>query len=93
MLTKKDVEALAVLARIDLSDTEKEAIVPKLDSILAYVGEVAKVVTEDLPARVGVVKNVLRNDEKPNEGGMYSKDMLENAPAIEGEYVKVKQMF
>jgi aspartyl-tRNA(Asn)/glutamyl-tRNA(Gln) amidotransferase subunit C len=48
MLSKDDVTHLADLARIKLSDEEKERYVKDLGGILDYVSEISEVVTDDV---------------------------------------------
>jgi aspartyl-tRNA(Asn)/glutamyl-tRNA(Gln) amidotransferase subunit C len=92
MLSEKDVEDLAQLARIELKSSEKKSLLPTLESILSYVGEISEVVTEDRPIAEGIVKNVLRTDSNDNIPGSYSEAILKNAPSTEDDYLKVKQI-
>jgi aspartyl-tRNA(Asn)/glutamyl-tRNA(Gln) amidotransferase subunit C len=93
MLTRKDVQDLAQLARIDLTPLEMDSIAPELDGILGYISEISEVVTEVKPGRVGAVRNVLRNDDQVNQGGEYTGTILANAPSTDNGFVKVKQIF
>lgn len=93
MLTKSDIEHLCVLARIAVSPDEQEKIAHDLDSVLAYVSEVAAVTTEeDAIPRVGELRNVMRADECAYPGGEFTDMIIKNAPDTEGGYVKVKQI-
>ena len=92
-LQPDDMDNLATLARIALTDKEKTELLPTLDSIIGYVGEIGEVVTEDKPSKAGVVKNVLRDDTLTHKGGEYSDAILANAPDTEDGYLKVKQIF
>lgn len=93
MLKKEDIEHLSALARITVSDVEKEAFVPQLDAILAYVSELGKVVTkEDATPKAGVLRNALREDVNPYAGGEFTDAILANAPHVENGYVKVGQI-
>ncbi len=86
----KDVENLALLARIDLSEEEKKRILSDMGSILEYVNDIEKV-------EVGNVKlnhqqyNVWREDElKPRE---FSRDLiLKQFPHSQDGYLKVKKI-
>ena len=89
----EDIDNLAVLARITLTAAEKESLLPTLESIIGYVSEISEVVTADKPSKVGVVKNVLRDDILTHPGGEFSKAILTNAPDTQDSYVKVKQIF
>ena len=92
-LKQEDIDNLAALARISLTEKEKTALLPTLESIIGYVGEISEVVTEDRPSKVGVVKNVLREDAQTRGSGEYTDAVLKNAPDTEDGYVKVKQIF
>jgi Asp-tRNA(Asn)/Glu-tRNA(Gln) amidotransferase C subunit len=61
--------------------------------ILAYVGELSSVATEDdIAPRAGDLRNVLRPDETPRAGGEFTQAIIANAPDEEDGYVKVKQI-
>lgn len=92
-ISKQEVENLAQLARIKVSEDEKEALSKDLERILNFVDELK---SADAPSHEGVslgaVHNVMRDDTEPHEGGAYTEKILENAPAREGDYVKVKNI-
>ncbi len=93
MLKKEDIEHLSTLARITVSEEEKEAFVPQLDAILEYVSELGKVVTKaDATPKAGILRNALRADEDPYVGGQFTEGILANAPQVENGYVKVGQI-
>lgn len=99
MLTKEDIEHLSVLARVAISDEEKEYFATQLDSVLTYVSEIGKVATDEvsldeLPpiVRAGDLRNVMRSDTDPLSGGAYTEDILANAPDSENGYVKVQKI-
>lgn len=64
MLTKKDLEHLAALARLDLKAGEEEKLQKDLGSILDYFKELQEVDTENvLPMAGGTeLKNITRED-------------------------------
>lgn len=94
MLKKEDIEHLATLARIAVSEEEKEAFAGQLDAVLGYVSELDKVVTiEESAPEAGELRNVLREDEAPYAGGEFTAAILENAPYKEDGFVKVGQIF
>ncbi|MEK7118218.1 MAG: Asp-tRNA(Asn)/Glu-tRNA(Gln) amidotransferase subunit GatC [Patescibacteria group bacterium] len=94
MLTKEDIERLATLARIDVSEEEKKGLAKDLDAVLAYVSEVSKITTEsDTVPRVGELRNVMREDADAYPGGEWSEAILANAPHKEDGYFKVGQIF
>ena len=87
----EDVKKLADLARIDISKEEMEEIAKDFDSILAYVGQVTNT-TGDLARVVPKLHNVMREDVHQNTANQYTEDILKNAPAREGNYLKVKKI-
>lgn len=63
MIKQTDLEHLAKLARIKLTEEDKKSLVKEFDSILSYVDQLKKVdVSMDVEGRVGAVKNVMRED-------------------------------
>ena len=69
-------------------------ILTKLDSVLLYVSDIQNVATDSTEdARVGELRNIMRPDASPSEGGAWSAVVLANAPHQKDGYVKVKQIF
>lgn len=64
-LTRKDVEHVAALARLGLSDDELEMLQDQLSSILGHIEVLNQLDTEAIPptAQVIQLENVLRPDE------------------------------
>ncbi|MEK7606339.1 MAG: Asp-tRNA(Asn)/Glu-tRNA(Gln) amidotransferase subunit GatC [Patescibacteria group bacterium] len=92
-ISREDVEKLAQLARIDLSEAEKESLTKEMENIIAFVDELKTAnVNLDDHATVGVPHNVMREDTNPHETGMYTEALLNSAPAQEDGYVKVKNI-
>lgn len=92
MITKEDVEKLAVLARIEIADDEKEKLQNDLESILGYVSELTSVVGEFGVREKDELLNVMREDAGAHEPGAFTEKILNNAPRSEGGYVAVKQI-
>ncbi len=88
----KDVEHLAGLARIAVSDTEKEVLQHDLEEILAYVSQVTKVVATLGEPVTGELHNVMREDVNPHEPGIFTEEILSQAPSREGNRVFVKKI-
>lgn len=88
----KDVEHLASLARIMISGPEKEVLRHDLTEILAYVSQVKEVTAELGEAKAGELRNVMRDDENPHKAELYTKDLVNAAPAHEGNRVSVKKI-
>ena len=82
MITKKDVEYVANLSRLELNDADKAGFVSNLQEILSYIDKLNKLDTSDVEptAHVLPLKNVKRNDEiKPS---LLNEAALKSAPEI-----------
>ncbi|KKQ15623.1 MAG: Aspartyl/glutamyl-tRNA(Asn/Gln) amidotransferase subunit C [Candidatus Daviesbacteria bacterium GW2011_GWA1_36_8] len=86
----KDVEKLAELAKIELSDAEKKTILKDMEGILEYVKVVEKVEVPDVEP-VYNQKNVWREDEiKPS---VFSNDLIiKQFPDAQDNFLKVKKI-
>lgn len=70
MQAKIDIEKLALLARIKLTEKEKEKLQKEFGAILDYVSQLEKAETgemsdEEISMAKGV-KNIMRDDENPH---------------------------
>jgi aspartyl-tRNA(Asn)/glutamyl-tRNA(Gln) amidotransferase subunit C len=89
MISRSDVEHVARLARLGLTDKEIDLLVPQLTRILEAVGKLAEVDTSAVgpTAQVIALENVMREDvATPPQG----RDVaLAEAPLREGGLVRV----
>ncbi|TSC54858.1 MAG: Aspartyl/glutamyl-tRNA(Asn/Gln) amidotransferase subunit C [Parcubacteria group bacterium LiPW_30] len=92
-MKKEDLDKLAKLSRLSITDEEKEKLALEFDSILGYVSEIEKVSVGERILEAGPLRNVMREDGEPHESGLYTKAILNNAPDTEDGYLKVKQVF
>jgi aspartyl-tRNA(Asn)/glutamyl-tRNA(Gln) amidotransferase subunit C len=92
-MNRDDIQRLAALARIELTDAEAEGFAPEVSSILGYVSDI-KEITGDAPEEkvIGALYNVMREDTNPHEPGLYTEDLLAAAPGRDGQFVKVKKI-
>jgi aspartyl-tRNA(Asn)/glutamyl-tRNA(Gln) amidotransferase subunit C len=91
-ISLREVEHVARLARLALSESEKERMRGQLDVILAYVAKLAEVDTTGVPptAHVLPLVNVMREDEvRPSYP---AEAMLANAPDPDGEQFRVPKI-
>lgn len=86
----KDVENLARLARIELSEEEKIELLSDMKSILEYVKQIEEMKVEDAEPEYGV-HNVWREDEIiPRE---FSRELIiEQFPDAQNGFLKVKKI-
>ena len=93
MITIEEIEKLAALSRIKIKEEEKESLRKDIDAILGYVSDIQKVsATVDSKKKVGSLRNVTREDGPVHQSGIFSEDILKQAPGREGNYVKVKKI-
>ncbi len=93
----RDIEKLAKLARVELTDVEKETFAKELEDILHYVDQIREVTTDTSAAdraELGDVYNVLREDvqAKDHATGKFTDQILAQAPASQDGFVKVKKI-
>ena len=90
MISRQDVEHVARLSRLALSDAEIERMREQLSSILAYIDALRALDTAGVEPTSHAVPmvNVMRDDEvtpcSPTE------EILRNAPRREDSYIRVK---
>ena len=92
MITKKDLPHIEWLARLELSEVDKEKYTPKLNSVLEYFGELDKADTEGVEPTYHVLpmSNVFREDI-PTES-LSQEEVLSNAPKNQNGFIKAPRM-
>ena len=91
-ITRKDVENVALLSRLELPEGEMETYAGQLNAILEYADVLTQLDTDNIQptAHVLPLKNVLRADEaKPS---LARELALSNAPEEEDGYFKVPKV-
>jgi aspartyl-tRNA(Asn)/glutamyl-tRNA(Gln) amidotransferase subunit C len=92
MLSKKQVEHIAYLARLKLTEKEKEKFSKELSQILNFVKKLNEVDTEKVePFVFEKIKNVLREDKIKKYEEF--KKLIDQAPEKEGNFIKIKKVF
>ncbi|MBM7871889.1 aspartyl-tRNA(Asn)/glutamyl-tRNA(Gln) amidotransferase subunit C [Clostridium pascui] len=88
-VSKKDVEYVAELARIELTEEEKEGLLVDLNNVLNYMEKLNELNTDDTDIIVNpcYIENKFREDEV--EESMNIEDVMNNAPERLEEYIKV----
>lgn len=85
MPVRIDIDHVARLARLDLTDEERERLAAQLGAILEHAAKVSEVATADVPPTSSAIPraNVLRADEpRPS---LTAQEALANAPAAADE--------
>lgn len=91
-ITKKDVEHIALLSRLKLTEEEKETFVEQLSGILTHVEKLNEVNTNGIEPTSHVIKmqNVMRDDIVT--GSLPIKKALANAPDRTEEFFRVPKI-
>jgi aspartyl-tRNA(Asn)/glutamyl-tRNA(Gln) amidotransferase subunit C len=92
-LSLQEVEHIATLARLYLSEAEKELFRAQLSSILDHVARLQALDTRDIPPTFSVLpaRNVLRDDEPAP--GLDTHDLQRNAPQMEDGQFRIPAVF
>ena len=89
MISREDVEHVAALARLGLTDDEIDLMQGQLNRILEAVNQLQSVDTSSIgpTAQVIALQNVMRDDvARPSMG---RESVLANAPLREGAHLRV----
>ncbi len=92
IIERKDVEYLSKLARIELSEEEKNKFEKDLGKILEYISKLNEVNTENIEPTYHVIpiKNVFREDSP--EKSTSKKEIIKNAPDRNSNFFKVPRI-
>jgi aspartyl-tRNA(Asn)/glutamyl-tRNA(Gln) amidotransferase subunit C len=92
-LTIQEVEHIAKLARLALTDEQKERYRGQLSTILDHVAKLQELNTRDVPPTTGgaLTEMLLRADE--TRPGLSSEALFANAPEKDGDQFKVPPVF
>jgi ammonium transporter Rh len=64
----------------------------EIDSVLGYVDQIKQVAGTDQERQAGELRNVTRTDDRPNERGSKTADLVAEFPKKEDNYLKVKKI-
>ncbi len=94
MITQKDLTHIGWLARLELSEKDKEEYAPKLNPVLDYFSELDEVDTEGVEPMYHVLElsNVFREDELNTKGSLDQNEALSNAPNSQDGFFKAPRM-
>jgi aspartyl-tRNA(Asn)/glutamyl-tRNA(Gln) amidotransferase subunit C len=91
-ISKQEVEHVAKLARLDITESEKETFSKQLSSILTYIEELKSWDTTGVEPTATVLEqtNVLREDRaRPS---LVVEQVVMNAPDSDGGYFRVPKI-
>jgi aspartyl-tRNA(Asn)/glutamyl-tRNA(Gln) amidotransferase subunit C len=89
-IDRDTVDHVALLARLALSDEERERLREQLSVILEHINVMAEADTSSVPATAHIlpVENIMRADTPRPYG--HSDELVERAPAHEDMYIRVR---
>ena len=90
-LSKKEVEHIAHLAKIELSKKEEQTLANQLNKILDYFEKIDKIKTENIAPtyHTSNITNIFRED-KPKP--FPPKDILQSIPQMKDKWVKAPRI-
>ena len=91
-LTKKDVEHVAHLAKLPLSDKEIERNLKQLNEVVNYIGELSEVDTKNTEptSQTTGLENVFRSDELKSQPGSTQEEALSGTEKSHNGYFRVE---
>ncbi len=92
MIEVKDIEKLALLARIELKEEEKVKLAGEIGGILGYIDQLKSAAGSVAERVKDPVRNVLREDANPHQTGVHTDALVAEFPKKEGNYLKVKKI-
>lgn len=91
-LSKEEINKIASLGRLSLTEEEKEKLSGDLSAVLGYVEQLNELNTDGVEPMIGAVTHTKdRREDIVIDSGLQAK-MLENAPEAEGTAIKVPKM-
>lgn len=93
-LSKQQIEHIAKLARLELTEEELERYGAQLSGVLDYIGQLNEVNTDGVEptAQVTGLENIFRQDIINKCEEDIVNDALHQAPELEGRQIKVKRV-
>lgn len=93
-LSKSEIQHIAKLARLDLTDAELKKYGDQLSNVLNYIDQLKEVKVKGVEptAQVTGLENVLREDKVGDWDKAEIEEALADAPEKEGRFIKVKRV-
>ena len=91
-ITSAEVDKIAKLAKLDLSEDEREKFTSQLSDIISYVEKLSELDTKDVEplAHVNDLMDVFREDE--SRPSMEKEDVFKNSPQNDNEFFLVPKV-
>lgn len=94
MISKEQIDHIAKLARIKLTEKEEGKFANDLSSILEYIDKLNEVDTENIKPiqQITGLETVVRKDEAEKKNAEVASKILEQAPDRKDNYFKVPKI-
>ena len=94
MLTQKDLQHLAGLARLELKENAEEKLLSDMQKILDHFEELKELDTTGVEPMAGGTfnKNIFRNDNS-DKSGLSAEESFEVFPEVDGKFLKIPPVF
>ena len=92
-LSIEEVEHIAALARLSLTDAEKRQYSEQLSDILDYAARLDELNTDQIPPTASVLDINMRLREDASRPGLPPEDVLKNAAETQENQFKVPPVF
>jgi len=92
-LTIEEVEHIAALARLELTEDEKQRYAEQLSDILDYAARLDELATDQIPPTASVLDMQLRLREDQSRPGLSQEEVLRNAADTQDKQFKVPPVF
>lgn len=91
-ISRKEVQHVSELARLNLSKEEQEKLLEQLNQILTYMDKLNELDTEGIEplSHVLPIRNVFKEDKMKES--LPRETLLANAPAKEGDFYEVPKV-
>ena len=91
-VTKEDIKKVARLARIEIAESQHEALAKQVGKIIGWVGQLNEVDTSNVEPMTGVYDLPLRMEKDEIKDGNIADDVLKNAPDAKYGYFTVPKV-
>jgi len=93
-LKREQIDHIAKLARLELTEAELKKYGSQLSDVLNYIDQLKEVDTTDIEptAQITGLENALREDEKEGWSERETEEALRQAPELESGQIKVKRV-
>lgn len=91
-MNQEDIQTLAHMARMHVSEEEGQALAESFDSIIAYVDQIRGLETSGDFDTQYPFSNIGRSDDEEPQASFSSDIIAQDMPAREGSYLKVKKI-